>query len=76
MTPRHEPTSPDELNRVLLTITYPAFRFTILTVGVHHSRWLAVRRKGTDPGVHTVVTGDLDELREALGDPDAETPPP
>lgn len=73
MTHDHEPISPTELNRVLLTITYPAFRFTILTAGIHHSRWLAVRKRGTDPGVHTVVTDNLDELQEALGPPDTET---
>lgn len=49
MTTDREPISPDELNRVLLTAAYPAFRFTILTAGMHHSRWLAVRRKGMDP---------------------------
>jgi len=43
VTPDREPVSPDEPNRILLSITYPAFRFTILTAGAQGQR----RRPGT-----------------------------
>ena len=50
----------------LLTVTYPAFRFRRERVSPRRSRWIATRRNGCDPGVHTIVTADLGELRAAL----------
>jgi hypothetical protein len=53
-----------ELDR--LTAAYPAFRFGCETIGRHGSCWVARRINGLNPGVHTVITADLDELRTAL----------
>lgn len=55
----------DQVNLVLLRIAYPGFWFSQC---LHRSRlcWVAVRRDGAREGVHTVVTGDLDELQAAL----------
>jgi len=50
----------------LLTALYPAFRFRRERLGPRGPRWVAVRRNGRDPGVHTVITSDLGELRAAL----------
>jgi len=54
----------DELDR--LTAAYPAFRFRCETVGRHGTRWIAERKIGLHPGLHTVITADLAELRAAL----------
>lgn len=53
------------MNLVLLRIAYPEFWFSQC---LRRSRlcWVAVRRDGAREGVHTVVTGDLDELQAAL----------
>ncbi len=61
----------DELDR--LTAAYPAFRFRCQMIGRHGARWIAERKNGLHPGLHTVITADLAELRTALAsqeDPD------
>ncbi|GEM_PF-2091878 len=59
--PRTAPAAP-----TLLTLACPAFRLAHLTRACHPRR-LAVRKNTADPGVHTVLTDDLDELQAALG---------
>jgi len=54
----------DELDR--LTAAYPAFRFRCQMIGRHGTRWIAERKVGLHPGLHTVITADLAELRAAL----------
>jgi hypothetical protein len=49
-----------------LVKTYPAFRFNLRTVGRHGDCWIAERKDGLTPGLHTIITADLEELRAAL----------
>lgn len=58
----------DDIGPVLggLIAGYPAFRFRYASVGRHGDRWIAERVNGLDLGLHTVITADLSELREAL----------
>ncbi len=50
---------------------YPAFRFRVAEVGWLGCRWIAERIKGLDPGLHTMITADLAELRDALDQDEA-----
>jgi hypothetical protein len=58
-----------DFHLTLLRIAHPEFRFTaeLRPPGRYH--WVAVRRN-LAAGLHTVVTGDLDELLAVLGPPD------
>jgi hypothetical protein len=47
-------------------IAYPARRLDYQVFGRNGARRVAVRRIITDPGVHMVITDDLDELLTAL----------
>jgi len=58
------PAAADEISR--LTVAYPAFRFGCQMVGRHGSCWVAERKNGLHPGLHTVITSDLGELHAAL----------
>jgi len=58
------PTVPHELDR--LAAAYPAFRFGCEIVGRHGPCWVAERKNGLHPGLHTVITADLGELHAAL----------
>ena len=58
---------PSELDR--LAGMYPAFWITLETIGRHGSCWVARRKNGVPPGLHTVITSDLDELHAALATP-------
>lgn len=51
---------------VMLRRDYPAFQIFAEDRAGRRTRYTASRRDGGD-GVHTVVTDDLTELREALG---------
>jgi len=62
--------NPSELGR--LASMYPAFSFSRETIGRHGTCWVARRKNGLLPGPHTVVTGDLAELRAALASDEAE----
>jgi hypothetical protein len=53
-----------ELDR--LAIAYPAFRFSLENVGRHGCCWEARRKHGLRPGLHTVITAELSELRARL----------
>ena len=54
-----------ELER--LAENYPAFRFRTQGGWDHRKvRWVAERIRGTDEGLHTVITTDLCELHSAL----------
>jgi hypothetical protein len=55
------------LNHALLAIAFPEFRFTLELRPGDQLRWVAVRKDARMPGVHTVVTGDLDELLKVIG---------
>jgi hypothetical protein len=55
---------PSELDR--LASMYPAFWFTLEVIGRHGSSWVARRKNGLRPGLHTVITSDLAELHAAL----------
>jgi len=59
---------PSELDR--LASAYPAFWFGREAIGRHGTCWVARRRDGLRPGLHTVITADLAELRAALANPD------
>ncbi len=59
---------PSELNR--LASAYPAFWFSREAIGRRGARWVARRKDGLRPGLHTVITADLAELRAALANPD------
>ena len=54
-----------ELDR--LAAAYPAFWFARQPGGRHGICWVAQRKAGLHPGLHTVITADLAELRAALG---------
>jgi hypothetical protein len=62
------PTEPDSFAAALgiLIAKYPAFRFFHAPIGRRSARWIAERIKGSDPGLHTVITDDLGELMDAL----------
>jgi hypothetical protein len=59
---------PSELDR--LAAAYPAYCFSRETIGRHGTCWVARRKDGLSPGLHTVITADLDELHAALADQD------
>ena len=50
----------------VLIACYPQFRFFRAPIGYRGQRWVAERIDGTRPGLHTVITADLSELRTAL----------
>jgi hypothetical protein len=58
-----------ELDR--LAVRWPDFRFSQETLGRRGTCWIAQRHE-LGIGVHTVITRDLDELRSALPDDEAE----
>ena len=55
----------DDINLVLLQIAFPGFWFSQY-IREQRVRWVAVRKNGADQGLHTMVTGELDELCAAL----------
>jgi hypothetical protein len=55
------------MNHALLSIAFPEFRFDYQPRAPWAPRWVAVRKDIRTPGVHTVVTDDLDELLALLG---------
>lgn len=59
-----------DVHLTLLRIAYPGFRFTLERRRTGRLCWVAVRRDILTAGVHTIVTGSLDELLAALGPPD------
>ena len=63
----------DDIALVLgpLHARYPAFRFRCAQVGWLGPRWVGERINGLDPGLHTMITADLAELREALAQDEA-----
>lgn len=50
----------------VLIASYPQFRFCRARIGRRGPRWIAERIDGTRPGLHTMITADLTELRTAL----------
>jgi hypothetical protein len=50
----------------VLIACYPQFRFCRTRIGHRGLRWVAERIDGTRPGLHTMITADLSELRAAL----------
>ena len=50
----------------VLIACYPQFRFCRARIGHRGLRWVAERVDGTRPGLHTMITADLSELRAAL----------
>lgn len=60
------PDTADEATRAGLAAAYPEFRFSRLARGRRGPAWVAVRKKGTDQGLHTAVTASMDELQAAL----------
>lgn len=61
------------MNLVLLRIACPEFSFSCC-LRRPRLRWVAVRKDSARKGMHTVVTGDLDELQAALADALAGSP--
>lgn len=49
-----------------LIACYPQFRFCRTRIGHRGIRWVAERANGLEPGLHTMITADLGELRAAL----------
>jgi hypothetical protein len=49
-----------------LELMYPAFRFRRERLGHRGMRWIAQRRNGLEPGLHTVIAANLPELCAAL----------
>lgn len=49
-----------------LIACYPQFRFCRARIGRRGLRWIAERIDGIRPGLHTMITADLSELRTAL----------
>jgi hypothetical protein len=49
-----------------LELMYPAFRFRRERLGHRGMRWIAQRRDGLEPGLHTVISANLQELCAAL----------
>jgi hypothetical protein len=68
ITERHEEILAD-FHLTMLRIAHPEFRFTTEPHPPGRPRWVAVRRN-LAAGLHTVVTGDLDELIAVIGPPD------
>lgn len=56
-----------DMHHALLSIAFPEFRFGYQPRASWPPRWVAVRKDIRMPGVHTVVTDDLDELLVLLG---------
>lgn len=50
----------------VLIACYPQFRFCRARIGRRGLRWTAERIDGISPGLHTMITADLSELRSAL----------
>lgn len=63
-----------DFHLTMLSIAYPRFRFTAESRPAGRHRWVAGRRN-LAAGLHTVVTGDLDELLAALGPADPSREP-
>jgi hypothetical protein len=63
-----EPETVEQIGAVLraLMTGHPEFRFGHDLVGWHGRRWIAERAHGVTPGLHTVITEHLSELRAAL----------
>jgi hypothetical protein len=53
-----------------LSSSYPAFWFTQEIIGRHGDCWVARRKDGLSPGLHTVITSDLAELHAVLASPE------
>ncbi len=60
--------SQDDTAQVLVWLHthYPAFRFLREPVGWLGQRWMVERINGLHPGVHTLITAELEELLGAL----------
>lgn len=56
-----------------LIALYPAFRFDHAPIRKREQRWTACRINSSEPGLHTVITPDLDELLNALNQEHART---
>lgn len=52
-----------------LRADYPDFVFSLETFGRHGDCWVATRKDGLSPGLHTFITHDLAELIAALAGP-------
>lgn len=55
----------DDINLALLRIAFPGFWFSRYIRG-RRLRWVAVRKNGAVPGLHSLVTDDLAELCAVL----------
>jgi hypothetical protein len=57
----------------VLTMAYPAFRFSFLSAGFHRAKWLGLRRKPADPGAPAAPTTHAAGNSDATEEPtDAE----
>lgn len=52
----------------VLTMAYPAFRFSFLSAGFHRAKWLGLRRKPADPGPQAASAADTDDPADAEPD--------
>ena len=52
----------------VLTMAYPAFRFSFLSAGFHRAKWLGLRKKPAEPGPQATLPADSDNPADA--DPD------
>jgi hypothetical protein len=49
----------------VLTMAYPAFRFSFLSAGFHRAKWLGLRRKPATPGPQDGNNADLAEAADS-----------
>lgn len=52
----------------VLTMAYPAFRFSFLSAGFHRAKWFGPRRKPADPDPEAENNSDAEEVTDANPD--------
>lgn len=52
----------------VLTMAYPAFRFSFLSAGFHRAKWPGLRKKPAGPGPQAVSDADASEPADTAPD--------
>ena len=58
----------EDVSLSVLTMAYPAFRFSFLSAGFHRAKWPGLRKKPADPGPQAVGDADASDPAEAAPD--------